>query len=196
MLDTHGRKMVQPVFDTIGKQLVKWKISPIQITIAALILGILSLTLLYFQLLLLAVITLWLSGILDVLDGTVARLSNQKSDLGALLDITFDRVIELGIIVVLAISAPGLQLMLVGLTASIVMSMTVFLTVGNFAKNYTEKSFYYQSGLIERTEGFVFFSLLMLLPSLRLVVGLVFMLVILITAIQRFVIGIKMLKKP
>ena len=44
---------------------------------------------------------LWLSGLIDAADGTLARLT-KSSPLGAILDITFDRVVEVAMILALA----------------------------------------------------------------------------------------------
>ena len=84
--------------------------------------------------------------------------------------------------------------MLVVLTASIVMSLTIFLTVSSFAKNNGNKAFYYQAGMAERTEGFIFFTLMILWVDMRLIIGYIFALVVVITAVQRFYEGIKILK--
>lgn len=194
MLDTHGRKYVQPAFEKLAILAIKWHLSPIQITIAALFVGLGASVSLGFSYNILAVVLLWLSGLLDVLDGTVARKNNQMSDLGAFLDIIFDRIVEVGLIIAFAITDGSLNIMLVVLASSIVLSMTIFLTTGNFAKNHTEKSFYYQAGVAERTEGFILFSLMVLLPEYRLVIGSVFAAMIVFTAFQRFIEGVKILK--
>lgn len=194
MLDTHGRKYVQPLFNKAADGLIKLKLSPIHVTLIAFLIGLVSNVVLYLGYYLVAVLLLWLSGLFDVLDGTIARKTGQSSDLGAFLDITFDRMVEIGIIIALALSDPSLSTMLVFLASSIVITMTIFLTVGNFAENRGKKSFYYQAGVAERTEGFIFFSLMILIPTYRTEIGYVFAAVILFTALQRFIEGIKILK--
>jgi archaetidylinositol phosphate synthase len=47
------------------------------------------------------------------------------------------------------------------------------------------KSFYYQAGLAERTEGFILFSLMMLLPDYVLLITLLFFMVEVFTGLQR-----------
>ena len=193
MLDTHARKYVQPKINYLAKLLIKINLTPIKITIISLIIGIVSITLLFFNQLVLAALFLWLSGLFDTLDGSVARITNTTSDLGAFLDITFDRVVELGIIIALAFIQRDLGLMLVILTASIVLSLTIFLTVSSFAKNNGKKSLYYQAGLAERSEGFIFFTLMILFPNIRETIGYIFAIFVFITSIQRFHEGIKIL---
>ena len=194
MIDTHGRKYVQPGFDKGANLLIKLGLTPIKVTFIALIIGIVSIVFLLLGELIGAVILLWISGIFDVLDGTVARKTHKESELGAFLDITFDRILELGIIVSLAIINPNLRLMLVILTASIVMSLTIFLTVSSFAKNNGKKAFYYQAGIAERTEGFIFFTLMILWGDMRMLIGYIFAFAVLFTAIQRFFEGVRILK--
>ena len=55
------------------------------------------------KMLLAAGIVLLASGLFDMLDGAVARLSGRESPFGALLDSTADRVAEIGMFAALAI---------------------------------------------------------------------------------------------
>lgn len=186
MLDTYGRKYVNPFIDLGAKVLLKCKLTPNSVSIIALILGVLSSVLLYFDKLILAVVFLWVSGYLDSVDGAMARRKSLTSDFGTLLDITFDRIVELGIIFVLALKFENNRLELLILTMMILISMTIFLTVGALAKNNGVKSFRYQAGIAERSEGFIFFSLMILLSYTKLgLVTNIFSIVILITIIQR-----------
>ena len=111
--------------------------------------GLVSGVLVYFQRPVAAVIVLWLSGYLDAVDGSMARERQQLSAWGTVMDVTFDRIVELGIIIALAIRFPQAQLPLLLLTAAIVFSMTVFLSVGALSEKKGMKSFYYQSGLAD-----------------------------------------------
>lgn len=63
--------------------------------------------------------------------------------------------------------------------------MTVFLTVGAVSEKKGIKSFYYQSGLAERTEGFILFTFMMLLTDYLLWITLIFLAVEMFTALQR-----------
>lgn len=195
MLDTYGRKYVQPALNTAGKALIKMRMVPIQISITAFVFGVGACLSLYLGYSIVAVILLWISGIFDALDGTVARLTGKSSDLGAFMDITFDRMIEIGLILALAFLDPVSSQMLVVLTGTIVLSISIFLTVGGFAKNTGKKSFYYQAGVAERTEGFIFFTLMMLIPEHRILVGYIYAAVILFTAGQRYIQAIHLLKE-
>ena len=60
------------------------------------------------------------------------------------------------------------------------------LTVGALSEKKGVKSFYYQAGVVERSEGFIFFSLMILIPSYLGIITNIFSILIIITAIQRF----------
>lgn len=69
-----------------------------------------------------------------------------------------------------------------------------FLTVGALTEKKGIKSFYYQAGLAERTEGFILFTLMILLPQWLLWITDVFLAVELITALQRMTEARRILK--
>ena len=191
MLDTHARKIFNSIFNKIATIMISLKLSANQITAIAFVIGILSAVALYFNKYLLSFLLLWLSGLFDAVDGEVARLSNKKSLIGAQLDIISDRIVELAFIWAIAFNHKEVLYELLFLVSMILISMTVFLTTGMIAKNNTKKSFYYQSGLMERTEGFIMFSLMIIFrEKIRLVI-IIYAILILITIIQRLVETIK-----
>ena len=186
MLDTHARKYVQPIIEKVAEMFIALNISANQVTWLAFMIGISSSICIYFEHPIIAILLLWLSGFLDAVDGSVARANNEQSSWGTLLDITFDRLVEVGMIMSLAIKYEEARLVLLMLTGAIVFSMTVFLTVGALSEKKGQKSFYYQAGLAERTEGFILFSLMIIFASnwLLYITG-VFSIMILFTGTQR-----------
>ena len=184
MLDTHGRKYVQPIIRYLAEIFIKMGLSANGVTIIALILGLGVPLFIYLDYSLVGVIFLWVSGLLDAVDGTIARLKGSNL-FGALMDITFDRIVEVGIILALAIKYPENNFLFILLVSSILISMTIFLTVGTLSAKVSEKSFYYQAGLAERTEGFIFFSGMILFPEYLSIIIIIFILIIVFTAGQR-----------
>ncbi|MGI6317761.1 MAG: CDP-alcohol phosphatidyltransferase family protein [Firmicutes bacterium] len=184
MLDTHARKYVEPFFKEAAAILVKIGLSANQVTVLAFVAGTLSGPLFYAGHPVLAVIFLWLSGFLDAVDGSMARMT-KTSPWGTLMDIIFDRIVEISVILGLAFRFPASQLPLLLLSCSIILSMTVFLTVGAVSEKSGMKSFYYQAGLAERTEGFIFFSLMMLFTDFLTYITLIFFGAIMFTVCQR-----------
>ncbi len=185
MLDTHARKYFNPLFDVVASIFIKANISANAITMVAFIVGIISAVLLYFEKDMLSLVFLWLSGFLDVIDGEVARKTNTKSMIGAQFDIISDRIVEILFIWAIALKNDKILYELLFLVSMILISMTVFLTTGMISKNDTKKSFYYQSGIMERTEGFIMFTLMIIFKKHIDKVILVYALLILFTILQR-----------
>ena len=186
MLDTHARKDVNPIIELGAEFLLKLKLTPNNVTILALLLGVSTSIFLYFDMQIIAVTLLWVSGYLDAVDGAMARRSNSSSSFGTLLDIVSDRIVEVSIVLVLGLKFVDVRYNLIVLTVCILMSMTIFLTVGALSEKKGVKSFYYQAGVVERSEGFIFFSLMILIPSYLGIITNIFSILIIITAIQRF----------
>ena len=186
MLDTHARKYVNPIIELGAEFLLKLKLTPNNVTILALLLGVSTSIFLYFDMQIIAVTLLWVSGYLDAVDGAMARRSNSSSSFGTLLDIVSDRIVEVSIVLVLGLKFVDVRYNLIVLTVCILMSMTIFLTVGALSEKKGVKSFYYQAGVAERSEGFIFFSLMILIPSYLEIITNIFSILIIITAIQRF----------
>lgn len=193
MLDTHARKYVNPIIEIGAKFFLKLKLTPNNVTILALLLGISTSIFIYFDMKIIAVIVLWLSGYLDAVDGAMARRSNLSSSFGTLLDIVSDRIVEVSMILVIGLKFVDVRYYLIVLTTCILMSMTVFLTVGAMSEKKGVKSFYYQAGVAERSEGFIFFSMMILFPNyLDITINLLSILII-ITIAQRFLEAKKLL---
>lgn len=192
MLDSRCRKYIQPIIKKGADFFIKLGFSANQVTVIALVLGILSGIFTYYERPILALISLWLSGYLDAVDGTIAR-EKGSTLFGTVMDITFDRIVEIGIILGICYRYPEQSISLLLLTSSIIISMTIFLTTGNMVDKITEKSFYYQAGLAERTEGFIMFSIMILFTQYLTIIILIFVVMILFTAWQRFIEAKKML---
>lgn len=184
MLDTHGRKYIQPLIESAAKGLLKVGLTPNQVTLISFIIGASTGLFIYWGYPLIAVIVLWLSGFLDAVDGTMARLT-KPSSFGTVLDVTLDRLVEISVILGLAFAYPDVMWALLLLSVSIIFSMTIFLTVGAVSEKKGMKSFYYQAGLAERTEGFILFTLMILLVNHLLLTTLIFLAVEIFTGMQR-----------
>ena len=185
MLDTYGRKYANPAIELGASCFLKMKLKANHITLLALVLGMITSVLVYLDFNVLAIVILWISGYLDAVDGAMARSSNNSTPFGTLMDITFDRIVEVGIILALALKNPSIRLNLLVLTVCILLSMTIFLTVGALSDKKGIKSFYYQAGVAERTEGFILFSLMVLIVKWSGIITNIFSVIVLFTALQR-----------
>ena len=191
MLDTYGRKYINPLINLISKKMIYYKFSATNITVLALILGVMSAITLYFDNWILSLILLWASGLFDAVDGEVARNTNTQSMIGAQIDIVCDRIVEIMFIWAIALKNENVIYELLLLMSMILISITIFLTTGMISKNKTKKSFYYQSGLMERTEGFIMFSFMIIFKKFLKQTIIIYALLIFVTIIQRMVETIK-----
>lgn len=189
MIDTHARSYFNNIFYFLAKVLNRFNIKPLQVTYLALVLGLIGALSLYNGFYISSLVFLWLSGLFDVLDGELARLSKNQSAKGALLDIFFDRVVEISYIFAFIKTASTISLLF--LSCSIILSMTIFLTVGAVSKAQSNKAFYYQAGMVERTEGFIFFSLMIIFPNYSTYIAYLFAFLISVTVVQRLKEAIK-----
>ncbi|KUP04517.1 CDP-alcohol phosphatidyltransferase [Bacillus coahuilensis m2-6] len=185
MLDTHARKYVQPSIERTAKSFLTIGLTANAVTVIAFVIGASSGLIYYAGFPILAVAVLWISGYLDAVDGTMARLT-KPSPFGTVMDITFDRIVEISVILGVAFVHPDSMWALLLLSVSIIISMTIFLTVGAISEKQGMKSFYYQAGLAERTEGFILFSAMMLFADYVLWITLLFFVIELFTGFQRF----------
>ena len=161
MLDTKARKYIQPILDSFARVCLRIGVSANTLTVAGMLIGVLAALLVVNDHAVAGVMVLWLSGLIDAADGTLARLT-RPSAIGAILDITFDRVVEVAMIVALACLYPDARLSLVILAGIIAIAMSLFLSIGAAVANQSIKSFHYAPGLGERTEAFICLSLMVL----------------------------------
>lgn len=196
MLDTHGRAAVQPIISKTAHYLLKSGLKANHVTYFAFIIGITASIYIFLGQPIVGVVLLWISGFLDAVDGSMARQSKSSSSWGTILDVTFDRVVEVGILIALAMvhPEPTILFLLLLLAVSIIFTMTIFLTVGALAEKESYKSFYYQPGLAERTEGFILFSLMVLFQGNLAFWTIVFIAVEIITGLQRLLEARRILK--
>lgn len=187
MLDTHCRKYLQPLIKKGALLAIKLNLSANNVTVMAMLLGVTSGVLAYLEYPIVAILTLWFSGYLDAVDGTIAREQKTFSSFGTVMDITFDRIVEGAVIIGIALKYPQFSLISLFLAVSIIISMTIFLTTGPLAENKGEKTFHYQAGLAERSEGFIMLSLMIICGERAGVIINLFTIIVLFTAGQRFI---------
>ena len=183
--------------EKLVKKLFYNKISANQITIIALIIGLISALSIFLsgiliwktQLITIAATLMFISFFFDALDGTLARLI-KPTVFGGILDIFCDRTVEVSIILSL-ISTDPLMLMWPGLLSlgAIILCLSMFLLMGTVIKedelNELEKVIYYRPGLMERSETFLFLFFSTIFVSLRFLLLCFFAGLVFFTAILR-----------
>ncbi|SFT13325.1 CDP-alcohol phosphatidyltransferase family protein [Paenibacillus sp. BC26] len=165
MLDSYARHTVQPAIEGGAIFFRSAGLTANKITWAAMLIGVGSGAVLTLGCPVAAVVMLWISGYLDAVDGTLARMT-KPSRWGTILDITFDRVVEGGLLIALLLVNAEAYLPIALNLAAILVTITIFLVTGNVIPNTGAKGFHYNPGLLERTEAFVFVTLMILVPNL------------------------------
>lgn len=164
MIESHVRLKIQPWFDKLGR-FFALHASPNTITGMAFIFGIFAASALAIDYRLSALCFLWLSGLCDVLDGTVARLSNTPQKVGAYLDLITDRLIESALILGFACAYPQYHLAYLVFMIALLLHFSTFLAAGALFANTGHKSMHHDHSMVERAEAFIVFSLMLLQPN-------------------------------
>lgn len=186
MIDSFFRTPYQrAMIDPLLKRRFITNIPPSLITLFSCGAGLLVLPLLAFHFSYSALIALLFSGFLDTLDGSIARRQNLTSEKGAALDIFSDRLVEGSVILGLCLYDPSRGLLTLLMLFGALLCVTSFLIAAIFTQNKGKKSFHYSPGLIERAEAFIFFSLLILFPSLFAPLSGLFSILMAWTALRR-----------
>jgi len=105
------------------------------------------------------VVLIAVSALFDATDGTLAREFTTPSVLGGILDLCFDRVVEIAVLIGIAWQRPELYFPALVLAGSWYLNITVFLATGS-AMERGEKLIAYPPGLVERTEAILFLMIL------------------------------------
>lgn len=108
-----ARRITEPLKTT----LIKSRLKPNTLTWLALAISIIAAGTIATNHLLIGGFLVLLSGLFDILDGALARLTNQATRFGALLDSTFDRISDavllLGLLVLYLMSGGTIEMVLI-----------------------------------------------------------------------------------
>ncbi len=186
MVDSRVREYFQKIFDAAARVLDKTGATPDGLTVAALIIGLCAAAALIPGWFILSLVLLWVSGLMDVLDGSLARIKGSSTPAGAFMDLIFDRVVEAAFIITFAIVRPEVNTAALIFLGGVIFNFSTFLLAGKLFENTGVKSMHYDDGLVERTETFIAFSLMLLLPGFPALVLWVFNALMLTTGVIRF----------
>ncbi len=186
MLDKHLRPSLQGYFDSLGLHLCKIHLSATQTTVCALLSGFASALSIVLGFPVLAVALLWLSGLFDVLDGTIARLTNTSHPFGAYCDLIADRMVESALILAFAWRYPEHYMIYLLFLVALLFHFSTFVVAGVVFKNSGPKSMHDEKSIVERAEAFIVFSFMILYPDALFPLLMSFTLIVLISGCTRF----------
>ncbi len=172
MLDRYASALIKPAASRLAQGLVRLGMRANQVTLAGFGVGVVAFIMIANSLYGMGVTAIFLSRILDALDGAVARLS-QATDRGAFLDITLDFLFYASIPLAFALADPARNALAAAvLLAAFIGTSSSFLTFAVLAAkrdlhsvNYPDKSFYFLGGLTEATETLACFAAMCLWPQ-------------------------------
>lgn len=187
MLETRYRYIIQCLIDAIARCFPQ-SVKPFHITCIATILGIITSICIVCNFLYIGLLSLWLSGLFDMLDGTIARQRNLTSLSGGYLDLISDRLVECLIILAFSIRLPyhnhAYLLFFVGLLLHFT-SFLAFAAIMEKRTTHKGKSIHYDEAIVERAEAFLAFSGMMLLPQYLSIILIVFDICMIYSAFSR-----------
>lgn len=184
MLDGRWRSGVERGLTPVGERLRRLGATPDQLTLFGLVSSAVTAVLIASGHLVWAVVGIAVSGLGDLLDGTVARKSGQVSQRGAFFDSVVDRVSDAllfgGVAWYLARDSAHLPMLAFAVAAA---SMLI-----SYERAKAEAlGFSAKGGIMERAERIILLGLGLLFQSLLLVVLWVMLALTVLTAVQRFV---------
>ena len=200
MLDSRARALLSPVLDAAGQRLAAAGMPPMALTVAGWAAGAGACAATALRAWPVA-LGLWLvNRLLDGLDGPTAR-AGAPTDAGGFLDIVADFSVYAGIILGLAIAVPAARLACVALLTAYYISGTAFLALSSLAERRRQRlgddrSLRFVGGLAEGTETVIVYVLIFLLPQHATVIVWAFTAAVAITAVQRIVFGVRLLREP
>lgn len=131
-----------------------------------------------------ALTALWISALLDAVDGTIARIFERATPIGGVLDLSLDRVVEAAVLLGIVWRRPFLNFAALTVLASWYVNITIFVAVGA-AIGAGAKLIHYPPGLLERTEALVFFTLLVFVGPAGVYLCYAYATAEILTALQR-----------
>ena len=182
MLDGRWRGTVERGLEPVGKSLHRARVNPDALTVLGLAFSVVTAVLIAHGRLGVAVVGVVLTGVPDILDGTVARHSGKASPRGAFFDSVCDRVSD-------AVLLGGVAWFLAGESAYLPMlafaAMALSMLISYERAKAEVLGFHAKGGIMERAERLV---LLAVGLALDVLVPVLWVMVVLaaLTALQRF----------
>ena len=189
MIDSlFGRPGTRPatVLDTLARALVGLGVRANVLSSIGLVLGLLSAALFFVDRGWWALVALLASGLVDAVDGRVARLGPGPTPWGGVLDLTFDRIVEAAVLLGIAVPKPAWHLPALVVACTWYVNLCVFLAVGAASAKHSEKVIAYPPGLLERTESLIPAFIVVAAPGLGPTVLYLYAALEVITGAQRF----------
>ena len=184
MFDGRFRHQVERVVKPVGEQLRRTKLSPDHLTLIGLVVACGAAVAIGLGALRLGLLLVVLAALPDLLDGALAKASNQSSQRGAFFDSTIDRVTDavlLGGVAWFLASQRGAHAAVLPFAVMAVSSLISYQRAKAEALGLTAKG-----GLMERAERIILLCVGLLFDSMLFWTMILMLVLVTITAVQRF----------
>ena len=184
MFDGRFRHQVERVVKPVGEQLRRTKLSPDHLTLIGLVVACGAAVAIGLGTLRLGLLLVVLAALPDLLDGALAKASNQSSQRGAFFDSTIDRVTDavlLGGVAWFLASQRGAHAAVLPFAVMAVSSLISYQRAKAEALGLTAKG-----GLMERAERIILLCVGLLFDSMLFWTMILMLVLVTITAVQRF----------
>lgn len=201
MFDRYLIPLIKNPLNGMAKRLAAFSVRPNQVTVFGFLVGLLAALAIANQMYLLGVMGIVLNRVLDGLDGALARLTANQSDVGGYLDIVFDFIFYSAIIFGFAWANPDQNALAAAfLIWSFIGTGSSFLAFAIMAAKhkierleYGTKSLYFLGGMTEGSETIACFVLMCVLPNQFVLLAVVFGVFCWITTATRIIAAYNML---
>ncbi len=188
MIEAYVRGKIQPLFTLLGRLIfVPLKVSPNMLTACAFASGIAAAFFISNNQLMFGLCMLFVSGLCDIMDGTVARLNKAPQKIGAYIDLISDGMVEASLILGFAFSYPQHYLAYIVFLIALLLQFSTFLAAGALFANTGPKSMHHEHSFVERAESFIVFTLMLLFPAYIFELLMSFSIIALFDGFARFV---------
>lgn len=200
MLDAPARRVIAGPMDRAAAPLAAMGVPPVALTAGGWLLGVgacLAAGTGHWTL----ALVLWLANrTVDGLDGPLARRRGVSSPLGGFLDLVADFSIYAGFVLAVGVAVPGARVACLALLVAYYLSGTAFLLVAPALERRGStgdgRSVLFVGGVAEGTETLLAYVAFCLFPEQAAVVAWVFAAMVAVTALQRFALGVRVLRTP
>ena len=184
MFDGRFRQEIERIVRPVGEQLRRTKITPDHLTLVGLVIAGLAAVAISVGELQLGLLLVVLAALPDLLDGALAKASNQSSQRGAFFDSTIDRVTDallLGGVAWFLASQRGAHAAVLPFAVMAVSSLISYQRAKAESLGLSANG-----GLMERAERIILLCVGLLFDSLLFWVMWLMLILVTITAVQRF----------
>lgn len=195
MIEKEVRRFTNAFIEKLALVFSKLHISPNTMSFISFLVGFAGAYSIALGELTLAFVLIAVSGILDAVDGSIARITNKTSKWGALLDSTLDKIVEIAIFVGIFLFNQSL--------AIVVMLCIIFMMLSSYTNKHIAtfklkksdyRPFFYIYTFADRFERLVLVSLALIFPAFMREILYIYVGLVVLSFIHRMIVGYRLLK--